>query len=1837
MISPRKGLKKIIFICIIIVSLILTNVIVSFNNEVKAPTPPKYDKFGNMIITNGSTVVIENYPSKLPFKQNGHIFVNDSSTLIIRKSTFLMSPHNDIVYNVTVDESSTLRIENSDFTIDTEIIGASYELSFQIKNSTLEIIDSSIMFPGEINLLNSTLRAINSKFIAPKDGADCPPLWIINSSYVYYEDCILDDFPGDCDGVPWPMKLFGNTTLIGINTYISIGWDFNQMMVANSSHVEFYGVSLFSGSYNYNPLVVTHDQGWLNIYRWLKVNVTDKINVPLADARVDAKNVTGQYIPPPKSYVLDYLNKQQSDYNKTNSLGAATLPIFTDNLTKDSMPNSRFVGNYQITAHFDQLQKSMNVGLPSYPSLTTASNNPMVSIIFDDLIISPKNNTYYHNSFSDIIISSGKGTIRNSIFQNPSGGISDMSFGQQGNIIVNGTGSGGQLDLVSSRLGMEQNETNKYFILIEENGLMNFYNASAIMDGIVSPGEYPINVYMSQSAKMSLEKASSLEDLGLLVMEDNSMITIDNSSIRAEQFYAEGTNRNLIINALNNSMINVTTLTLLNADITLENTEISTASDIIFKDVLMNGSNITFDHPIKFSQNSKANLINITNPGFFNITTDGNSHVDLSWWLEITVKDSQGNMLDGAEITVWNYSSVNNKLIHNKYKTGYTDGNGKLTLPLLGGIVNSSGHIFGGVIGNYYINATYHGSESDSTRATSTRSRQTGGGGVNVFGGNQELEIIIPGTPDLVIDTANITFDQTQGVKNADLNIYANITNKGNFTAFNIYTEIWDDTDNKLLYEYKIDILEPGKSFMVNTTYKFTSEGEHDIEVAVDPDQLITELNENNNMANKTIYIENKDKPDLIIVQNSISTDQSTPISNNSPVIVEAKILNVGSLDAYNFMVGFYIYPPGESKFMLGEKTIAALGIDDDAITVKPTQIWRVNKTGEYKIEVVVDIYYNILELNEDNNSLLKDIDVVKGPDLTVGSIGFSQTPPITRENAFSIIANVRNVGPSKSPVFKVRFYKNTLREEDSIGEVTSMSGLDPGEDSNVKLQITKELAMNIFDDPGTYQIFIKVDPDNLISEINEDNNTNWTNLEIKQKADLSITSEEILFNVTQADNGIDFTITATVRNIGETNSNEFIVRFFDGDPADDGGQIPADINYQGIEAGKHKTFKMEWNTTEGGIHEIYVEIATDPLIFEEEIYKNNKAFTAIYVKTLPDLYVTEDDIVSDKDNEEILLGYPIKFFITVHNGGDTTARNFGIELWDGPPNSDESEQIEFSDTVIETLEGISHVVIGNITHYFKTTGLHRIHVVVDPENVIRESDEFNNTAYKTYWINITAIDLTVFDMDKNKVLDLNDITLQVKPKAKNTFEDQTDKTAADGQEIRFKFKIKNVGNIMSENTTVKAFLMIGNASQDYEPQDLGEMAVEALKDGNATNDFITTKSIKVQYDSKIKDYALWIIIDPDDLIKESDKKNNNITIKGVLTIIDVNMKLESFLIENEMGDTVYYYGGEPKPIDKGDILSIKIYIKNEGNSPGNAKIELILNGNPYYTLDAKDVMDHTINTTLFEYTLPEMNNVGVFNLRIEVNGTRDFVYDDDWGEVSLQVIKPDGAGDGKEAFIGSMLFFIIIIIVIAVLCAVVGALFMKKKKQEKMAECSECGELIPIDADVCPKCGAEFSDEIECGECGELMKITDTTCQACGAVFAKDAEAKGEDEEESEKEIDGPQEGEPGDLGDEEVTMEEEGSVEENVTETKDLGKPAFGVATPTPPAPKPGKPAAPAAQSVAPPTVAAGPGPNVAAPGEIEDAEEGEFQEKAECYRCGAIVPLSASMCPECGAEFE
>jgi RNA polymerase subunit RPABC4/transcription elongation factor Spt4 len=72
------------------------------------------------------------------------------------------------------------------------------------------------------------------------------------------------------------------------------------------------------------------------------------------------------------------------------------------------------------------------------------------------------------------------------------------------------------------------------------------------------------------------------------------------------------------------------------------------------------------------------------------------------------------------------------------------------------------------------------------------------------------------------------------------------------------------------------------------------------------------------------------------------------------------------------------------------------------------------------------------------------------------------------------------------------------------------------------------------------------------------------------------------------------------------------------------------------------------------------------------------------------------------------------------------------------------------------------------------------------------------------------------------------------------------------------------------------------------------------------------------------------------------------------------------------------------------------------------------------------------------------------------------------------------------------------------IIVAAVGVMLgLGRFARGRLVECGECGNLIPEDATVCPKCGAEFeNDLVRCSRCGSTIPASSAVCPECAATL---------------------------------------------------------------------------------------------------------------------------------------
>jgi RNA polymerase subunit RPABC4/transcription elongation factor Spt4 len=113
-------------------------------------------------------------------------------------------------------------------------------------------------------------------------------------------------------------------------------------------------------------------------------------------------------------------------------------------------------------------------------------------------------------------------------------------------------------------------------------------------------------------------------------------------------------------------------------------------------------------------------------------------------------------------------------------------------------------------------------------------------------------------------------------------------------------------------------------------------------------------------------------------------------------------------------------------------------------------------------------------------------------------------------------------------------------------------------------------------------------------------------------------------------------------------------------------------------------------------------------------------------------------------------------------------------------------------------------------------------------------------------------------------------------------------------------------------------------------------------------------------------------------------------------------------------------------------------------------------------------------------------------------------------GTFSVPAASPTTTNFFEQKLLGLPLWIWLAIAAAIVVGLAVFLMFARRQAAGKLVECGECGNLIPEEASVCPKCGAEFeSDLIRCSRCASTIPADSKFCPECAAqLLGKPGEA---------------------------------------------------------------------------------------------------------------------------------
>jgi subtilase family serine protease len=259
------------------------------------------------------------------------------------------------------------------------------------------------------------------------------------------------------------------------------------------------------------------------------------------------------------------------------------------------------------------------------------------------------------------------------------------------------------------------------------------------------------------------------------------------------------------------------------------------------------------------------------------------------------------------------------------------------------------------------------------------------------------IEVVAPPMPDLTLASSDILLSPSPPYAESVLvKVNATVHNIGTNVSSTTVARFYDGMPPSLQIgtDQPLPPIPVSGSANVSVTWTASPLGSHDICVFADPDNLVTEIDETNNVACIDVLVQPGPilRPDYV----PISPLPLPPIrvGMSSQVSLSSQVLNQGNGTATdNAIVAFYEQSsPPFSTFVLSPLAPATVSSRFTAIWTSPAI------PGTYSVSVDVDYDNNVSEWDETNNVYTWMIEVVSGPltSLVIGSPNYTSPAMIT-------------------------------------------------------------------------------------------------------------------------------------------------------------------------------------------------------------------------------------------------------------------------------------------------------------------------------------------------------------------------------------------------------------------------------------------------------------------------------------------------------------------------------------------------------------------------------------------------------------------------------------------------------------------------------------------------------------------------------------------------------------------------------------------------------------------------------------------------------------------------
>ncbi len=504
------------------------------------------------------------------------------------------------------------------------------------------------------------------------------------------------------------------------------------------------------------------------------------------------------------------------------------------------------------------------------------------------------------------------------------------------------------------------------------------------------------------------------------------------------------------------------------------------------------------------------------------------------------------------------------------------------------------------------------------------------------------------------------------------------IRNNGDNLTLNVNVEIINGSADctlgencEIVHQEIIEII--GRAENVSVTFSWRGEetsGTHLLTTRVDPEDNITEGNEDNNDLEFEYEVLDAYMPNLTFISGPhlFLEPQVPAVGDPADFVVLFENTGNGNTVATNFQVAFYsILQPDGTPELLEQIEVRSLFGGD---TAQMNITWLPDVAGDYLLRVVLDEGNVVDESIEDDNVAELEVMVrVHTPELTLyEAIGLEILPRDEwLEDAFQyhqveLAVYVINMDPVENATdVRVRFWD----QAEGGGQVVIGDALLPlvqkaTRSGSEVVPATSVQALVLWNDTallGNHTIFVEIDPLNAIEEwYEDDNNFNFSLTVWEPLPDLNVTSVAVS---AQAVYGVPSTVEVSVINSGALSTGQTEIELW----------IDETLVYTwelSMEEGQQLLLVYDYTWAEDWPR---VKARADPSRDLDELDESNN-IRSILVQVA----ATYRDIAAEKLEvpEFIFEGQRVKMVVTLQNIAATTP-NFRVHIYLGEDSSPEA------------------------------------------------------------------------------------------------------------------------------------------------------------------------------------------------------------------------------------------------------------------------------------------------------------------------------------------------------------------------------------------------------------------------------------------------------------------------------------------------------------------------------------------------------------------------------------